>query len=428
VPGQASPAPRAPAHTAFTAYQPSVTEARARPFAGRRVLLGVSGGIASYKSAWLARLLAKAGAEVDVVMTRAAQEFIGAITFEALTGRPVHTGLFDQDRALDHIKLARAADAIVIAPATADLMARAATGQADDLLTACLLAAQCPVLLVPAMNDRMWSHAQTRANAEHLRSLGYQLLDPDTGLLAAGEGSGPGRMPEPEVIFAHVGRVLDAGSLRGKLVLVTAGPTREAIDAVRFISNYSSGKMGVAVAAAAWRRGARVTLVHGPLATELPVGVTSVPVQSTTDMRDAVATHIGTADIVVMSAAPADYQPAARAEGKLKKTGGSRSLDLHETPDILLGTIESRKRGSVVVGFALETDDLLVNARRKLEAKQLDMVVLNAANEPGAGFGVDTNRVTFVRANLEPEALPLLHKSEVAEEILDRAEAMLHGR
>jgi phosphopantothenoylcysteine decarboxylase/phosphopantothenate--cysteine ligase len=420
--------PPAPAHSASTAHQPSVTEARARPFAGRRVLLGVSGGIASYKSAWLARLLTKSGVEVDVVMTRAATEFIGAITFEALTGRAVHTGLFDQDRALDHIKLARAADAIVIAPATADLMARAATGQADDLLTACLLAAQCPVLLVPAMNDRMWSHAQTQANAHHLRTLGYQLLDPETGLLAAGEGSGPGRMPEPEVILAHAGRLLDAGSLKGRSVLVTAGPTREAIDAVRFISNYSSGKMGVAIAAAAWRRGADVTLVHGPLATALPLGVASVPVQSTTDMRDAVAACIGAADIVVMSAAPADYQPVARAEGKLKKTGAPRFLDLVETPDILLSTIASRKAGAVIVGFALETDDLLANAQRKLDAKQLDMVVLNAANEPGAGFGVDTNRVTFVRANAPPEPLPVLEKSDVAEEILDRAEAMIHGR
>ncbi len=426
--GQALPAPRVSAHSTLHAPPITVTDARGRPFAGRRVLLGVSGGIASYKSAWLARLLTKSGAEVDVVMTRAATEFIGAITFEALTGRAVHTGLFDQDRALDHIKLARAADAIVIAPATADLMARAAAGQADDLLTACLLAAQCPVLMVPAMNDRMWAHAQTQANAEHLRALGYQLLDPDTGLLAAGEGSGPGRMPAPETILAQVGRLLDGGSLRGRSVLVTAGPTREAIDAVRFISNYSSGKMGVAIASAAWRRGADVTLIHGPLSAPLPIGVLSVAVQSTTEMRDAVAEWIGAADIVVMSAAPADYQPASPVAGKLKKTGGSRSIELHETPDVLVSTISARKSGAVVVGFALETDDLLANARRKLDGKQLDMVVLNAANEPGAGFGGDTNRVTFVRRNAEPEALPLLDKSAVAEEILDRVEATLHGR
>jgi phosphopantothenoylcysteine decarboxylase/phosphopantothenate--cysteine ligase len=406
-----------------------MTDKAVRPYAGRRVLLGVSGGIASYKSAWLARLLMKAGAEVDVVLTRSATEFVGAITFEALTGRPVHTGLFDPGHALDHIKLARAADAIVIAPATADLMARAATGQADDLLTACLLAAEAPVLLVPAMNDRMWAHAQTQANAEHLRTLGYSMLTPDDGVLAVGEGSGPGRMPEPETIFAHVGRLLERESpLKGRHVLVTAGPTREPLDPVRFLSNYSSGKMGVAIASAAWRRGADVTLVHGPLSIPLPVGVTHVPVQSTTDMRDAVATLIGSADVLVMSAAPADYQPATLAPGKLKKTGAARSLDLRETPDILLSTRAARKAGAVVVGFALETDDLLANARRKLEGKGLDMVVLNAANEAGAGFGVDTNRVTIVRSDSEPEQLPLLDKRDVAEEILDRVEALIRGR
>ncbi len=394
------------------------------------MLLGVSGGIASYKSAWLARLLMKAGAEVDVVLTRSATEFIGAITFEALTGRPVHTGLFDPGHALDHITVARAADVIVIAPATADLMARAATGQADDLLTASLLAADAPVLVVPAMNDRMWAHAQTQANAAHLRTLGYTLLAPDDGLLAVGEGSGPGRMPEPETIFAHVGRLLERASvLKGRTVLVTAGPTREPLDPVRFLSNYSSGKMGVAIAAAAWRRGAHVTLVAGPLAVPLPVGVTTVHVQTTTEMRDAVAAHIGVSDLLVMSAAPADYQPTSPATGKLKKTGGDRTLALHETPDILLSTRNARRPGAIVVGFALETGDLLANATRKLESKGLDMVVLNAANEPGAGFGVDTNRVTLVRRGASaPEQLPLMDKRNVAEEILDRVEALIGGR
>lgn len=400
------------------------------PYAGRRVLLGVAGGIASYKTAWLARLLTKAGAEVDVVMTRAATEFVGAVTFEALTGRPVHTGLFDAGRALDHIALAKSADCVVVAPATADLMARAATGQADDLLTAVLLATEAPVLLVPAMNDRMWAHAQTQANAAHLRDLGYELLDPDDGMLAAGEGSGPGRMPEPETIFAHVGRVLERrDGLRGRTVLVTAGPTREQIDPVRFLSNYSTGKMGVAIAAAAWRRGANVTLVAGPLGVQIPVGVTHVPVQSTTEMRDAVAAHVGNADLLVMAAAPADYQPTERAAGKLKKTGGVRALELRETPDILLSTKAARRAGAVVVGFALETDDLLANARKKLDGKGLDMVVLNAANEPGAGFGVDTNRVTIVRREHDaPEQLPLLDKRAVADAILDRAEALFDGR
>jgi phosphopantothenoylcysteine decarboxylase / phosphopantothenate---cysteine ligase len=401
-----------------------------RPYAGRRILLGVAGGIASYKTAWLARLLGKAGAEVDVVLTRAATEFIGAVTFEALTGRAVHTGLFDSGRALDHIHLARSADAVVIAPATADLMARAATGQADDLLTACLLATEAPVLMVPAMNDRMWAHAQTRTNAARLRELGYRLLDPDDGVLAAGEGSGPGRMPEPETIFPHVGRLLERESaLRGRSVLVTAGPTREAIDPVRFISNHSSGRMGVELAAAAWRRGADVTLVAGPLSVPAPVGVELVAVESTEEMRDAVTCRVGRADVLVMSAAPADYRPSERASSKLKKTGAARTLELQETPDILRSTLDARRKGAVVVGFALETDDLVANARRKLEAKSLDIVVLNAANEPGAGFGVETNRVTILgRGGAAIEELPLQHKRDVADAILDRVEKLLNGR
>ncbi|NUQ12729.1 MAG: bifunctional phosphopantothenoylcysteine decarboxylase/phosphopantothenate--cysteine ligase CoaBC, partial [Gemmatimonadaceae bacterium] len=230
--------------------------------------MGVTGGIASYKSAWLARLLTQAGAEVDVVLTRSATEFVGAVTFEALTGRPVHTALIEAGHALDHIRLARAAHVVVIAPATADFMARAATGRGNDLLAACLLATTAPVLFVPAMNDRMWAHAQTVRNVRHLRELGYQVLDPDVGELAVGEGAGPGRMPEPEAILSHVGRVLERHTpLTGRKVLVSAGPTREAVDPVRFLSNRSSGKMGVAIAAAAWRRGADVVLVAGPLAT-----------------------------------------------------------------------------------------------------------------------------------------------------------------
>jgi phosphopantothenoylcysteine decarboxylase/phosphopantothenate--cysteine ligase len=309
-------------------------------------------------------------------------------------------------------------------------MARAATGQADDLLTAVLLAAECPVLFVPAMNDRMWAHAQTQANAAHLRALGYQLLDPDDGALAAGEGSGPGRMPEPETIFAHAGRLLEpAGPLKGRRVLVTAGPTREAIDPVRFLSNHSSGKMGVAIAAAAWRRGAEVTLIAGPLLVPVPPGVTVHQVESTEEMRDAVAARVGESDVLVMAAAPADYRPAEVAPGKLKKTGAPRMLELHETPDILSATRSARRAGAVMVGFALETDDLLANAARKLEAKGLDLIVLNDAKEPGAGFGVDTNRVTFLtRGGGEPERLPLMPKGEVADAILDRTEALLNGR
>jgi phosphopantothenoylcysteine decarboxylase/phosphopantothenate--cysteine ligase len=393
------------------------------------VLLGITGGIASYKSAWLARLLTKAGAEVDVVMTPAATEFVGAVTFEALTGRAVHTGLFDAGRALDHIKLARNATAIVVAPATADFLARAAAGQADDLLTACLLAATCPVLLVPAMNDHMWAHPQTKRNVAHLRELGYQIVEPDEGMLAAGEGSGPGRMPEPEVLFAHVGRLLEREtSLRGKRVLVTAGPTREAIDPVRFISNHSSGKMGVALAAAAWRRGAAVDLVAGPLSVPPPPGVGLHAVESTQDMADAVTRLLPSADVLVMAAAPADFRPSAPAASKIRKSRSPEPIALAPTPDILLSTKASRRPGAVVVGFALETNDAIASGRAKLEAKDLDLIVVNDATEAGAGFGVDTNRVTLLARGGGDERLPLMPKTDVADAILDRVEKLIGGR
>jgi phosphopantothenoylcysteine decarboxylase/phosphopantothenate--cysteine ligase len=400
-----------------------------RPYANRCILLGVSGGIASYKAAWLARLLTKAGAQVDVVMTPAATEFVGPVTFEALTGRPVHTGLFDPGRALDHIKLAREADAIVVAPATADFMARAATGQAGDLLAACLLAAQCPVLLVPAMNDHMWAHPQTQRNVEHLRELGYTLLPPDEGMLAAGEGSGPGRMSEPETIFAHAGRLLEHhGVLAGKRVLVTAGPTREAIDPVRFVSNHSSGKMGVALAAAAWRRGATVDLVAGPISVSAPIGVQMHHVESTQDMADAVGNQLPRADVLVMAAAPADFRPASLAASKIKKDKAPEALALAATPDILASTKSVRARGSIIVGFALETDDVVANGRAKLASKELDFIVVNDATEPGAGFGVDTNRVSIIARDGSEERLPLMSKPDVADAILDRVEVLLSGR
>lgn len=398
-----------------------------RPFDGRRVLLGVTGGIASYKSAWLARLLTHAGAQVDVVMTRGATEFIAPITFEALTGRPVHTELFAAGRALDHIRLAREAEVVVVAPATADFLARAAHGRADDLLAATLLATTARVLLVPAMNDRMWAHPQTRNNADHLRSLGYGVLEPEEGMLAAGEGSGPGRMPEPETILAHVGRLLETPSLRGRRLLVTAGPTREPVDPVRFLSNRSSGKMGVALASAAWRRGADVRLIAGPLEVPLPVGVTSQHVETTEQMAEAVCAALSSADALIMAAAPADFRAADPAAQKIKKTGAPPALALAPTPDILRETRTARRRGAVMVGFALETDDALANARTKLEQKGLDLVVLNRANEEGAGFGVDTNRVTLV-SSTDAEELPLLAKDAVAEAILDRVEALLGGR
>ena len=394
------------------------------------MLLGVTGGIASYKSAWLARLLGKAGAEVDVVLTAAAAEFIGRVTFEALTGRAVHTGLFDPGRALDHIKLAREAHAIVIAPATADFIARAATGQAGDLLGAVLLATKAPVLIVPAMNDAMWAHRQTVDNVRHLSDrLGYRVLPPDEGMLAAGEGSGPGRMPEPETIFAHVGRLLESeSSLRDKRVVVTAGPTREALDPVRYISNRSSGKMGVAIAAAAWRRGADVVLVAGPLSVAAPVGVRLREVETTEEMASAVAAELPSAAALIMAAAPADFRAASVAQSKIKKKSAPPSIELAPTADILASTRGARAKDAVIVGFALETDDAVRGGREKLEAKALDMVVVNDARETGAGFAVDTNRVTLLGPGDREEALPLLSKDAVADEILDRVETLLRDR
>jgi phosphopantothenoylcysteine decarboxylase/phosphopantothenate--cysteine ligase len=397
-----------------------------RPFDGRRVLLGVTGGIAAYKSAWIARLLTQAGAAVDVVLTRSASEFIGAITFEALTGRPVYTALIAEGHALDHIKLARAADAVVVAPATADFIARAANGHADDLLSACLLAATAPVLVVPAMNDRMWAHAQTRANVARLRELGYHVVEPDAGPLAVGEGAGPGRLPEPDAIVAHVARILESASLlRGKRIVVTAGPTREPVDPVRFLSNRSSGKMGVAIAAAAWRRGADVTLIAGPLAVPPPTGPSLTMVETTEQMRQAVEQTIGDADALIMAAAPADFRPAAPAEQKIKKSSAPASIALEPTPDILASTIAARAKDLVTVGFALETNSPLEHGRGKLASKQLDLIVVNDATEPGAGFGVDTNRVTFIERDGGTEPQTLLAKGEVADLILDRVERLL---
>ena len=399
-----------------------------RPFDHRHVLLGVTGGIAAYKSAWIARLLTQAGAAVDVVLTRSATEFIGAITFEALTGRRVHTALIAEGHALDHIKLARAADAVVVAPATADFIARAAHGHADDLLTACLLAATAPVLIVPAMNDRMWAHGQTQANVAHLRSIGYTVLEPDAGALAVGEGSGPGRLPEPETIVAHVARLIEPTStLRGKRVVVTAGPTREPVDPVRFLSNRSSGKMGVAIAGAAGRRGAHVTLIAGPLSVAPPPGAIVTTVETTEQMRAAVESAIGEADALIMAAAPADFRPASPADQKIKKATAPTAISLEPTPDILASTITARSGKLVTVGFALETTSAVEHGRGKLAAKKLDLIVVNDATEAGAGFSVDTNRVTFIDRDGHTLEQPLMAKGDVADLILDRVERLMQS-
>lgn len=394
--------------------------------AGRHVLLGVSGGIASYKSCTLARRLAEAGARVDVVLTRAAAEFIRPVTFEALTGRPVLTSLWTPGTALTHVRFPAEADLLVVAPATADLIARAALGLADDLLTAMLLARTGPLLLAPAMNDAMFAHPATQANLATLRARGAHLVGPDVGPLAEGPSDRPGRMSEPEAILAHAERLLrGGGALAGRRVIVTAGATREPLDPVRVVTNRSSGKMGWRLAEAAWARGAEVTLVAGPGPLPDPVGVTVRRVETTADLEAAVREALPGADVLLMAAAPADYRPARVADRKHPRQEGPLRVDLEPTADILAGTRAARKPGSVVVGFALETGDAVEKGRAKLARKDLDLVVVNDALEPGAGFEHDTNRVTLVDREGAERALSLMGKRDVAEAILDAVEARL---
>jgi phosphopantothenoylcysteine decarboxylase/phosphopantothenate--cysteine ligase len=394
--------------------------------AGRHVLLGVSGGIASYKSCTLARRLAEAGARVDVVLTRAAAEFVRPVTFEALTGRPVRTSLWTPGTALDHVRLPAEADLLIVAPATADLIARAALGLADDLLAALLLARTGPLLLAPAMNDEMFAHPATQANLATLRGRGASVVGPEVGPLAEGPSGRPGRMCEPEVILAHAERLLrGGGALAGRRVIVTAGATREPIDPVRVVTNRSSGKMGYRLAEAAWARGAEVTLLAGAGALPDPVGVTVQRVETTADLEAAVREALPGADVLLMAAAPADYRPAGAVDRKRPRQEGPLRVDLEPTADILAGTRAARKPGAVVVGFALETGDAVARGREKLARKDLDLVVVNDALEPGAGFEHDTNRVTLVDRDGGETALPLLGKREVAEAILDAVEARL---
>lgn len=401
-----------------------------RPFAGRRVVLGVTGGIASYKAIQVARDLALAGATVDVVMTGGALEFLRPLVFEAVTGRAAFTTAFTPGEPLTHIRLARDADVVVVAPATASFLARAAAGMADDLLSATLLATDAPVVLCPAMNDRMYAHPQTQANLARLVEIGYHVAGPGVGPLAWGEGEGPGRLLEPHEIVAHAGRALEArGSLTGRRVVVTAGGTREPIDPVRYIGNRSSGRMGYEIAAAAWRRGADVLLVSGPSSLLPPTGVTVDRVETAEEMRAAVERALPAAEVLVMAAAVADFRPAVPAADKLKKeAGGVPEIVLEATADVLRSTRDRRPPSCVVVGFALETREAVENGRRKLEAKGLDLLVVNDATEPGAGFEVATNRVVLLQPGQDDEALPLLAKSEVADAILDRVEPLVAGR
>jgi phosphopantothenoylcysteine decarboxylase/phosphopantothenate--cysteine ligase len=395
-------------------------------WAGRRVVLGVSGGIASYKSCILARRLVEAGAGVDVVLTRAAAEFVRPLTFEALTGRPVLDSLWSPAGALAHVRLGQQADLVIVAPATAHLIARMAQGLADDFLTAMLLAAEAPVLLAPAMNDAMYAAAPTSANIAMLRSRGVALVGPEVGALAEGPSERPGRMSEPETILAHAARLLGRGSpLAGRRVVVSAGPTRESIDPVRVITNRSSGLMGYRIAEAAWERGAEVVLITGPSALPVPTGVEAVRVESTAAMERAVRDALPTADLLVMAAAPADYRPARAAEGKLARGEGALAIQLEPTSDILAATRDVRKPGAVVVGFALETGDALTRGRAKLERKGLDLIVVNDALEPGAGFETATNRVTILGRDGSTRDVPLQDKRGVADAVLDAAVSYL---
>ena len=393
---------------------------------GRRVVLGVSGGIASYKSCLLARRLTEAGARVDVVLTRSAAEFVGPVTFEALTGRPVLTSLWEPGRALAHVRLPQDAQLVIVAPATAHLLARMAQGLADDVLTTLLLARTAPVLVAPAMNDEMYARPETQANLERLRARGVAVVGPEIGALAEGPSERPGSMSEPETILAHAARVLrGGGGLAGKRVVVTAGPTRESIDPVRVVTNRSSGKMGYRVAEVAWERGADVVLISGPVALDPPIGATLRRVESTGDLEAAVRSELPAADVLVMAAAPADFRPSDPSSSKKSRVDGALAIPMEPTEDILSGTREARKPGSIMVGFALETGDAVAKGLAKLERKDLDFIVVNDALEPGAGFEHDTNRVAIVGRDGTPQILPLQSKRAVAEAILDAVERYL---
>jgi phosphopantothenoylcysteine decarboxylase / phosphopantothenate---cysteine ligase len=401
------------------------------PWKGRRVVLGVTGGIAAYKSIQVARDLTRLGAEVDVVLTRAAQQFVTPLSFEGVTGRPALTDLFSAEGAALHVRLGRDADVVCVAPATADFLARAAQGRADDLICTTLLATRAPVVLCPAMNDRMFAHPQVQENLTHLRErIGYAIAGPVEGALAVGEGAGPGRMLEPRDIEEAIGRALGAAEpFQGLRVLVTAGPTHESLDPVRYIGNRSSGRMGYSIAQAAWRRGADVALVSGPSSLQAPYGVELVRVESAREMHAAVADRIADVDVSVFAAAVSDFRPAERRDRKVKRseTGDELHVSLVANADVALETREQRKAGGIAVGFALETDDVLENAATKLEAKGFDLIVANDATEEGAGFGVATNRVTLLDASGGREELPLLTKDDVAEELLDRVATLLRN-
>lgn len=391
---------------------------------GKEIVLGVTGGIAAYKAVELLRLLTKAGANVHVIMTHGATEFVTPLTFQTLSMNPVHTELFNliSEQEIGHISLADRADLFIIAPATANLIGKIANGIADDMLTTTVMAAKAPVLIAPAMNVNMYENPIYRENEEKLRRLGYLFSEPVSGPLACG-WEGKGKMQDPQAIFEQALSILAKKDLEGENVLITAGPTREELDPIRFISNHSSGKMGYAIARAARLRGARVTLVTGPTCMDAPWGMEVVRVTSAGEMRDAVLSRVEESTVIIKAAAVADYRPRLRYKGKIKKSDEPMVVEMVKNPDILaeVGRIKGAK---TLVGFAAETGDLVENARKKLNEKNLDMVVANDVTQPGAGFNTDTNIARLLFRDGRMEELPLMEKEELADVILDRVAAL----
>ena len=389
---------------------------------GKTVLLGVTGGIAAYKAAGLASALVKQHAAVEVVMTQHATEFITPLTFEQLTGRKVMVDTFDRNfmHQVEHISLAQRTDLVIIAPATANICAKLAHGLADDMLTTTVLACRCPKLIAPAMNTNMYENPVTQDNLDTLRHYGWEVIAPASGRLACG-AVGPGKLPEPETLLQYVLYHLALShDLEGKRVLISAGPTQEALDPVRYLTNHSTGKMGYALARMAMLRGAEVTLVSGPVSIAPPPFVRLVPIVSAQDMFEAVTAHAPQSDLIFMAAAVADYTPVQYADDKIKKHDADMQIPLKRTQDILGYLGEHRKENQIICGFSMETRDMLENSRAKLQKKRVDMICANNLKVPGAGFGVDTNVITMI-TQTETTELPLLSKDEAANAILDKA-------
>lgn len=401
------------------------------PFAGRNILVGVCGGIAAYKVVDWVRQLVRLGAEVTVVMTESATRFVSPLTFAALSGNKVHTDMFAGEGAeeIPHIELARNSDMIIIAPATASTIARLAHGLVDDLLTAAVLAAENQVVVCPAMNSNMFLHPATRSNIASLKSYGYQVVEPGAGLMACGD-EGPGRLPDWSPVSETIHRLFSGQDLAGRSVLITAGPTEEPLDPVRYLSNRSSGKMGYALARVAARRGAEVTLISGPTALADPPYVNCVRVRTAMEMEEEVMARAEGMAVIIKSAAVSDFRPARQSKEKIKKKGAEPALELAANPDILANLGAGRGSAGqpqVLVGFAAESDDLINEGRRKLTAKNLDLIVVNDISADDAGFAVDTNRVVLLARDGNSRELPLMTKLEVADEILNTVTGLLDG-